>query len=80
MPQFAAISDYLKDLILRLLRLNPAERLDCRNVMQHPWIILQRQILYKENQRLVDVSDLRAMSVYGQTPILKKLTLMYMGA
>ena len=80
MPQFCAISDYLKNLILGLLRLNPADRLDCRNVMQHPWIILQRQVLYKEDQKVVDISDLRAMSVYGQTPILKKMTLMYIGA
>ena len=29
---------------------------------------------------MVDISDLRAMSVYGQTPILKKMTLMYIGA
>ena len=80
MPSFCAISDYLKDLIFRLLKVNPSERLDCRNVMQHPWIVLQRQIHYKENQKLVDISDLRAMSVYGQTPILKKMTLMFIGA
>lgn len=34
----------------------------------------------KKDGKYVNMEDLQAMSVYGQTPFLKKLTLMYTGA
>jgi serine/threonine protein kinase len=79
-PQFSVLSDNLKNLILSCLRTNPCERISACTALRHPWFEDFRRIKLQEEGKLVDLNDLKSMSVYGQTPYLKKLTLMFLGA
>ena len=79
LPQFCALSESLKDLIGRLLRLDPQERLDAHSALLHPWMALRRQATLRQASKFVETEDLRRMAAYGQTKVLKKLTLMYIG-
>lgn len=61
-----------------MLRVNPADRLTSSQALKHPWIVKARNQELVQQRKFVNVSDLKAMAVYGKKPILKKLTLMYM--
>ena len=61
-----------------MLRVNPTERLTSAQTLKHPWFVNWRNIQLQEEKKIVQVRDLKAMAVYGKTPILKKITLMYL--
>ncbi len=77
-PQWLRLSDYLKDLILGLLRVNPVDRITSSQALKHPWITYGRNQELRNQNMLVGIADLKAMAVYGKKPVLKKLTLMYL--
>ena len=79
LPQFAGLSEPLKELIGSLLRYDPAERITAHAALLHPWMAFRRQASLREAAKFVDTEDLRRMAAYGQTKVLKKLTLMYIG-
>ena len=76
-PQWQRLSDYIKDLILSLLRVNPADRLTSSMALKHPWIVHGRNQELRQQNMYVSIAYLKAMAVYGKKPVLKKLTLMY---
>lgn len=45
----------------------------------HPWMAFRRQATLRHSAKFVETEDLRRMAAYGQTKVLKKLTLMYIG-
>ena len=48
---------------------------DC---LKHPWFAYGKMENIRANGLLVKVQDLKSMAIYGKTPVLKKITLMYM--
>ena len=68
----------LRDLILKMLKVNPNERLSSSQALHHPWFMFERNKEMTRDRKMVQVSDLKAMAVYGKTTILKKITLMFM--
>ena len=68
----------LRDLIIHMLRVNPQDRLTSQMVLKHPWFVHGRNLSLRAEKKFVEVRDLKAMAVYGKTPVLKKITLMYL--
>ena len=79
LPQFCALAEPLKDLIGQLLRTDPAVRMTAHAALLHPWMTFRRQATLRTTAKFVETEDLRRMAAYGQTKVLKKLTLMYIG-
>ena len=77
-PQFQSLNILLQDLILKMLRVNPLDRLTSQQVLKHPWFVMKRNESLKEERKMVEVRDLKAMAIYGKTPVLKKITQMYL--
>ena len=48
------LSDEFKDLINNLISLNPTQRLDIENILEHPWIKKYTRINYGENYTQAD--------------------------
>ena len=71
------LPELLRDLIFRMLRVNPMDRLTSGQALRHPWFVQGRNEVLREEGKFVRDTDLRAMAVYGRTPLLKKITLMY---
>mmetsp|Transcript_12078 Transcript_12078/g.15412 ORF Transcript_12078/g.15412 Transcript_12078/m.15412 type:complete len:127 (+) Transcript_12078:1209-1589(+) len=61
-----------------MLRVHPPSRLTSSQVLKHPFMINARNQDLIHAKKFVNIDDLKAMAVYGKTPILKKLTLMYL--
>ena len=79
LPQFSALSNELKDLIAGLLRTDQTQRLTIKQALMHPWMVARTLQTLTQQGKLVAPEDLRRMAAYGQTKVLKKLTLMYLG-
>lgn len=77
-PQWWNLSTELRDLIIRMLRKNPVDRLTSSQALKHPWFVNQRNQLLRQERKFVEIRDLKCMAVYGKTPVLKKITLMYL--
>ena len=71
------LNEMLRDLIFRMLRTNPMDRLTSEQALRHPWFLQGRNQVLREEGKFVQDTDLRAMAVYGRTPLLKKITLLY---
>ena len=61
-----------------MLKVNPNERLSSSQALRHPWFIYHRNRKLQRERMFVQVSDLKAMAIYGKTPVLKKITLMFL--
>ena len=73
------ISNEFKDLINRLLSLNPSKRLTTDEIIKHPWIIKNLGIIYKEqkNNLLEDnnyINDLYDKEIIDEFTSRKKFT------
>ena len=68
----------LRDLIMQMLRVDPAERISSQQVLHHPWFKQMRNLNLVSEHKIVQMRDLKAMAIYGKTPVLKKITLMFM--
>ena len=68
----------LRDLIIKMLRVNPSDRITCSEALKHPWFVYGRNLSLREEKKFVEIRDLKAMAVYGKTPVLKKITLMFL--
>jgi len=44
-PVWDTVSDSAKELIESLIRLDPADRLDCRAILAHPWVKVRSRIV-----------------------------------
>ena len=77
-PQWWSLNEMLRDLIIHMLRVNPQDRLTSQMVLKHPWFVHGRNLSLRAEKKFVEVRDLKAMAVYGKTPVLKKITLMYL--
>ena len=71
------LPDLLRDLILRMLRVNPMDRITSEQALRHAWFLQGRNQVLRDEGKFVQDTDLRAMAVYGRTPLLKRITLMY---
>lgn len=77
-PQFQCLHIDLQHLILSMLRVNPAERITSSETLRHRWFVNGRNESLREERKFVEILDLKAMAVYGKTPVLKKITLMFL--
>lgn len=77
-PQWWNLSEMLRDLIIRMLRVNPNDRLTSEQALKHPWFVMCRNQTLREERKFVEIRDLKSMAIYGKTSILKKITLMYL--
>mmetsp|Transcript_47787 Transcript_47787/g.63128 ORF Transcript_47787/g.63128 Transcript_47787/m.63128 type:complete len:199 (+) Transcript_47787:929-1525(+) len=78
LPQFECLNPLLQDLILQMMRTDPVQRLTSSQVLKHPFLMQARNLEFIEQKKFVGINDLKCMSIYGKSAILKKLTLMFL--
>ena len=77
-PQWWSLHRLQRDLIYQMLRVNPADRISSHEALKHPWFVLGRNETLRAERKFVEMKDLKAMAVYGKTPVLRKITQMFM--
>jgi len=64
-PYWDPISDQAKDLIKRMLTVDPKKRITCDEALQHPWLVEQSEKLAKEISTVVKLQESSKLKLKG---------------